>query len=92
VIRDIDDIIGWLEDSDPSRRTTGRRIQVDDRELERAVIPITLQPNLTALAVEMMRRRLGDGSTCRIAIVDMPIIVPLYYTSRLFAFVILSED
>ena len=42
VIRDIDDIIGWLEASDPSRRTGGRRIQVDNRELECAVIPITL--------------------------------------------------
>jgi [calcium/calmodulin-dependent protein kinase] kinase len=42
VIRDINDIIGWLEDSDPSRMTAGRRIQVDDRDLERAVIPITL--------------------------------------------------
>jgi [calcium/calmodulin-dependent protein kinase] kinase len=37
VIRDIDDIIGWLEATDPSRRTAGRRIQVDDRELERAI-------------------------------------------------------
>jgi [calcium/calmodulin-dependent protein kinase] kinase len=42
VIRDIDDIIGWLEASDPSRRTAGKRIQVNDCELEGAVIPITL--------------------------------------------------
>jgi [calcium/calmodulin-dependent protein kinase] kinase len=42
VVRDIDDIIGWLEASDPSRRTAVRRIQVNDCELERAVIPITL--------------------------------------------------
>ncbi|KAH6704378.1 kinase-like domain-containing protein, partial [Leptodontidium sp. MPI-SDFR-AT-0119] len=41
VVRDIDDIMGWLEVSDPSRRAAGKRIQVDDRELERAVIPIT---------------------------------------------------
>jgi [calcium/calmodulin-dependent protein kinase] kinase len=42
VIRDIDDIIRWLEDSDPSRRTIGRSIQGDDRGLEHVVIPITL--------------------------------------------------
>ena len=41
VIRGIDNVIGWLDDSDPSRKTAGRRIQVDDRELERAVVPIT---------------------------------------------------
>ena len=42
VIRDIDHIIRWLEDSDPSRRTVGKMIQDDDRELEHIVIPITL--------------------------------------------------
>ncbi|KFX92230.1 hypothetical protein O988_07363 [Pseudogymnoascus sp. VKM F-3808] len=41
VLRGIDDIIGWLDDTDPSRRTAGKRIQVDDRELERAVVPIS---------------------------------------------------
>ncbi|KFY85056.1 hypothetical protein V500_08758 [Pseudogymnoascus sp. VKM F-4518 (FW-2643)] len=41
VIRGIDNIIGWLDDTDPSRRTAGKRIQVDDRELERAVVPIS---------------------------------------------------
>ncbi|KAH9214574.1 hypothetical protein DL95DRAFT_389308 [Leptodontidium sp. 2 PMI_412] len=33
---------GWLEASDPSRGTASKRIQVDSREMERAVIPITL--------------------------------------------------
>lgn len=42
VVRDINNVIGWLEASDPLRRTAGRRIQVDDRELERTVTPITL--------------------------------------------------
>ncbi|KFY15496.1 hypothetical protein V491_05660, partial [Pseudogymnoascus sp. VKM F-3775] len=41
VLRGIDNIIGWLDDTDPSRRTAGKRIQVDDRELERAVVPIS---------------------------------------------------
>ncbi|KAE8448892.1 hypothetical protein EG329_008688 [Mollisiaceae sp. DMI_Dod_QoI] len=41
VVRGIDNIIGWLDDTDPSRKTAGRRIQVDKNELERAVIPIT---------------------------------------------------
>ncbi|OBT59341.1 CAMKK protein kinase [Pseudogymnoascus sp. 24MN13] len=40
-LRGNDDVIGWLDDTDPSRRTAGKRIQVDDRELERAVVPIS---------------------------------------------------
>lgn len=41
VIHGIDNFIGWLDDTDPSRKTAGRRIQVDWNELERAVVPIT---------------------------------------------------
>jgi serine/threonine protein kinase len=41
VIHGIDNFIGWLDDTDPSRKTAGRRIQVDRNELERAVVPIT---------------------------------------------------
>lgn len=41
VIRGIENIIGWLDDSDPSRKTAGRRIEVDKVELEHAVVPIT---------------------------------------------------
>lgn len=41
VIRKVDNVIGWLDDTDPSRKTAGRRIQVDRNELERAVVPIT---------------------------------------------------
>jgi len=41
VIKGIENVIGWLDDTDPSRKTAGKKIQVDDRELERAVVPIT---------------------------------------------------
>ncbi|CCU74464.1 calcium/calmodulin-dependent protein kinase kinase 2/serine/threonine-protein kinase ssp1 [Blumeria hordei DH14] len=41
LLRGLDDIIGWLDDTDPSRVTAGRRIEVDRHELERAVVPIT---------------------------------------------------
>jgi serine/threonine protein kinase len=41
VIKNIEDRIGWLDDTDPSRKTAGRRIQVDKNELDRAVVPIT---------------------------------------------------
>ncbi len=41
VIHSIDNIIRWLDDTDPSRKTAGRRIQVDKNELEQAVVPLT---------------------------------------------------
>jgi SNF1-activating kinase 1 len=42
VIRGIDNIMGWIDDTDPSRKTAGRRIQVDRAELDHAVIPISI--------------------------------------------------
>lgn len=42
VMHGIDNMVGWLDDTDPSRRTSGRRIQVDERDIGRAVVPLTL--------------------------------------------------
>jgi serine/threonine protein kinase len=41
VTKGITNVISWLDDTDPSRRTSGRKIQVDDREVARAVVPLT---------------------------------------------------
>ncbi|KAK4226470.1 putative Serine/threonine-protein kinase [Podospora fimiseda] len=41
VLHGIGNIIQWLEETDPSRRTSGRKIQVDDREVAHAVVPLT---------------------------------------------------
>jgi SNF1-activating kinase 1 len=41
VVRGIDNVIAWIDDTDPSRRTAGRKIEVDDREITRAVVPLT---------------------------------------------------
>ncbi len=41
VLQDIPDPIPWLEDTDPSNRTAGRKIEVDEREITRAVVPLT---------------------------------------------------
>lgn len=42
VLKGIPNVIGWLDDTDPSRKTEGRRIEVDEDELQHAVVPITL--------------------------------------------------
>lgn len=68
VVRGIDNVIGWLDDTDPSRRTAGKRIQVDDRELERAVIPISLIDRARSAVKKAVGKVLGrsqDGSRRR---------------------------
>jgi serine/threonine protein kinase len=60
VIRGIDNIIGWLDDSDPSRKTSGRRIQVDDRELERAVVPITFLERARSAIKKTVNKVIGS--------------------------------
>lgn len=35
------DVMSWLDDTDPSRQTSGQKIQVDDKEVARAVVPLT---------------------------------------------------
>jgi len=41
VTKGLSNVIAWLDDTDPSRRTSGRKIQVDEREVARAVVPLT---------------------------------------------------
>jgi SNF1-activating kinase 1 len=41
VVADLSNPIGWLDDTDPARPSSGRRIQVNEKEMSHAVIPIT---------------------------------------------------
>ncbi|KAI0112781.1 kinase-like protein [Hypoxylon sp. NC0597] len=41
VVQGIPNLIAWIDETDPSRRTSGRKIEVDEREITRAVIPLT---------------------------------------------------
>ncbi|RFU30883.1 hypothetical protein B7463_g5468, partial [Scytalidium lignicola] len=60
-LQGIDNIIGWLDDTDPSRRTAGRRIQVDDRELERAVVPLTFLERARSVVKKAVGKVIGVG-------------------------------
>ncbi|AEO71098.1 uncharacterized protein THITE_2123135 [Thermothielavioides terrestris NRRL 8126] len=42
VIKGMENTVAWLDDTDPSRRTSGRKIQVDEKDLARAVVPLNL--------------------------------------------------
>ena len=68
VIRGIENIMGWLDDSDPSRKTSGRRIQVDHAELEHAVVPITFLERIKSVtknAKKAMGKVMGGTRTER---------------------------
>ncbi|KAI2624586.1 kinase-like protein [Hypomontagnella submonticulosa] len=41
VVHGIPNLIAWIDETDPSRRTSGRKIEVDEREITRAVVPLT---------------------------------------------------
>ncbi|KAL2184838.1 kinase-like protein [Thermothelomyces heterothallicus CBS 203.75] len=36
------DVMSWIDDTDPSRRASGKRIQVDEKDMARAVVPLSL--------------------------------------------------
>lgn len=41
VIQGVPNPIGWLDDTDPGRPSSGRKIQVNDRDVSDAVVPLT---------------------------------------------------
>ncbi|KAL2157831.1 hypothetical protein VTH06DRAFT_5100 [Thermothelomyces fergusii] len=36
------DVASWIDETDPSRRASGKRIQVDEKDMARAVVPLSL--------------------------------------------------
>lgn len=65
VIKGIDNVIGWLDDTDPSRKTAGKKIQVDDRELERAVVPINFLERARSAVKKTVGKVFGRGEGSR---------------------------
>ncbi|KAK2589709.1 hypothetical protein QQS21_012611 [Conoideocrella luteorostrata] len=41
VVQGIPNVVGWLDDTDPARPSQGRKIQVDEKEMSYAVVPLT---------------------------------------------------
>ncbi|KAK8086688.1 serine/threonine-protein kinase ssp1 [Apiospora phragmitis] len=61
VVQGIDNLLGWLDDTDPSRRTAGRKIQVDEREVSRAVVPLTFLERARRRATSSAASSVGDS-------------------------------
>lgn len=41
VVQDLANPIAWIDETDPARPSSGRRIQVDERDMSSAVVPLT---------------------------------------------------
>lgn len=50
VTQGIPDVVGWLDDTDPSRQSSGRKIQVDKEDIGRAVVPLTFLERVRSAA------------------------------------------
>ncbi|KKY38147.1 putative serine threonine-protein kinase ssp1 [Diaporthe ampelina] len=42
VLSNIPNIMGWIDDTDPQRQTQGNKIKVNEKEVDDAVVPLTL--------------------------------------------------
>ena len=72
VIKGIDNVLGWIDDTDPSRRTSGKRIIVDKAELDHAVVPISILDRARSVIIKTvnsiggsMRRPKSDNGSRR---------------------------
>jgi serine/threonine protein kinase len=63
VVKGLDNLIGWLDDTDPSRKAKGRKIQVDDRELEHAVIPFSIFERARSTMRKVVTKITGRGES-----------------------------
>ncbi|KAG5952459.1 hypothetical protein E4U53_000801 [Claviceps sorghi] len=65
VVQGIADVQAWLDETDPARPSDGRKIQVDEKEMSYAVVPLTLLERARSVmkkAVGKVMHPLGDRS------------------------------
>ncbi|KAI2615121.1 kinase-like protein [Hypoxylon sp. NC1633] len=71
VVHGIPNLIAWIDETDPSRRTSGRKIEVDEREITRAVVPLTFLERARSVVKKAVgkvmhpRTERADGHTRR---------------------------
>ncbi|KAH8198540.1 hypothetical protein TruAng_007319 [Truncatella angustata] len=61
VTQGIPNVVAWLDDTDPSRRASGRKIQVDEKEIGHAVVPLTFLERVRSAA----KKAVGKFTTHR---------------------------
>lgn len=68
VTEDLPNVIGWLDDSDPARPTEGQKIQVDERDMSYAVVPLAILERARTMGRKVLNKvmhPLGDRSESR---------------------------
>lgn len=60
VLQGISNTVGWLDDTDPSRPHDGRKIQVDERDMSAAVVPITFLEKARSVVRKAVGKVIGD--------------------------------
>ncbi|KAI1346420.1 kinase-like protein [Xylaria sp. FL0043] len=64
VVADINmPVIQWIDETDPSRRFSGRKIEVDEREITRAVVPLTLMERARSVVKKAVNKVMHGGRT-----------------------------
>lgn len=53
----------WVDETDPSRRFSGRKIEVDEKEIKRAVIPLTLMERARSVVKKAVSKVMHGGRT-----------------------------
>ncbi|KAJ2998884.1 hypothetical protein NUW58_g191 [Xylaria curta] len=53
----------WIDETDPSRRFSGRKIEVDEREIKRAVVPLTLMERARSVMKKAVSKVIHGGRT-----------------------------
>ncbi|KAI1820019.1 kinase-like protein [Xylaria intraflava] len=64
VVADINmPVIQWIDETDPSRRFSGRKIEVDEKEIKRAVVPLTLMERARSVVKKAVNKVMHGGRT-----------------------------
>ncbi|KAI1153555.1 kinase-like protein [Nemania diffusa] len=53
----------WIDETDPSRRFSGRKIEVDEKEIKRAVVPLTLMEKARSVVKKAVNKVIHSGRT-----------------------------
>ncbi|KAI0535860.1 hypothetical protein GGR58DRAFT_421180 [Xylaria digitata] len=54
-------VIQWIDETDPSRRFSGRKIEVDEKEIKRAVVPLTLMERARSVVKKAVNKVMMHG-------------------------------
>lgn len=65
ILADMPNQIGWIDDTDPFRQTEGRKIQLTDKDLHDAVVPLTLLERARSTIKKIHNKFSGGRSSDR---------------------------